>query len=82
VAIDLLVPMRKLDQDMAVLEPLLDPIILALLGEVSGNGARFQASISTFESLEMSYIPDVDYAGVHMRGYRFLMNKVKILVNI
>lgn len=82
ISIDLLVPMRKLDQDMEVLEPLIDPMLTALIGEVSGTGGRFSGSISTFESVELSFIPNVDYAGIPMRGYRFMMNKVKILVNL
>lgn len=86
VAIDVLIPIRILDQDLATLTPFLDTVPSKLQAEVSvtgsgQNGGRFAGSIETFRNCAISYIPSVDYAGVPMRGYRFIMEDVKILVN-
>lgn len=82
VAIDVLIPIRRLDDDLAILTPLHDPIHAALQAQVSGTGQRFSNTITAWDGgLTVSYIPDVDYAGVHMRGYRYLMEGIKILVN-
>lgn len=82
VSVDLFVPRRVLDQDMAVLIPLIDPIVAALLGEIAVGGGKFAGAIDTFEKIAISYLPRVDYAGVEMTGYRFQMLNVKVLVNL
>lgn len=82
IRVDLLIPKVDLPRDLATLTPLVDTVSLALVGEVSGTGARFANTISTFEGLRITYLADVDYAGVPMRGYSFVMENVKILVSL
>lgn len=82
VAIDLLVPMRRLDDDLKVLTPFHDLIHAALQAQVSDTGARFSSSITAWDGgLTITYLPKIDYAGIPMRGYRYLMEGLKILVN-
>ena len=86
IAVDLLIPMRKLDDDIAQLTPYLDTIPAVLQAEVSVQGGgqvggRFSGTIETYDNLSITYIPNVDYAGIAMRGYRFMMEGVKIIVN-
>lgn len=80
IAIDVLTPRLDLANDLAILDPFIDSIPLALTNEVSDNGDRFSGTISTFEDIDISYIV-TDYNGVPVRGYRFQMNNVKILTN-
>lgn len=82
VRVDVLLPKVDLPRDLATLTPLVDTVSLALVGEVSGSGQRFGNTISTFDTLRITYLPDVDYAGVPMRGYSFVMENVKILVSL
>ena len=81
IAIDVLTRRINLPDDLALLNPFLDTIPEALLAEVSGNGNRFESTISTFDEITMQFIPMTKYAEVEMIGYRFIMNNVKILVN-
>lgn len=82
VAIDVLIPIRRLNDDLSILTPLHDLIQAALQAQVSGTGARFAGSINAWDGgLMISYLPNIDYAGVPMRGYRYLMEGIKILVN-
>lgn len=81
IATDLLLPYTmKLDDAIQTLTPFLDTIPQAFLAEVSGAGARFGGTITTFANTHISFIPKTDYAGVEMRGYQFVMQGVKILV--
>jgi hypothetical protein len=80
--VDVLIPKNDLARDLAKLTPFIDTISAALVGQVSGTGARFSSTISAFESLRIKYLGDVDYAGVPMRGYSFTMENVKILVSL
>jgi hypothetical protein len=80
--VDLLIPKNDLARDLAILTPFIDTISAALVGQVSGTGARFNNTISTFDTLRIKYMGDVDYAGVPMRGYSFTMENVKILVSL
>lgn len=89
--VEILMPIgqQKLDDALRTLIPFLDSIAAALQAQVSntsGNvGARFpdtngNATISAFSGTHFTFLPNVDYAGVPMRGYRFTMKDVKILV--
>jgi hypothetical protein len=80
--VDVLAPQNDLARDLAILTPLVDLVSLALVGQVSGSGQRFGNTISTFDTLRVDYLPNVDYAGVPMRGYSFVMENVKILVSL
>ena len=80
--IDVLIPNRKLDQDLAVLTPLHDPIHAALQAQIRDNGGKFNNSVQAWDGgLTISYLPKVDYAGLDCRGYRYEMLGIKILVN-
>lgn len=81
IVIDLLTRRINLPDDLALLDPFIDSIPLALIQEISGSGQRFSSTISTFDEITMQFIPSVDYAGVQMIGYHFIMNNVKILSN-
>lgn len=81
VTIDLLTKTNNLSADLELLDPFVDSIPLALLQEVSDNGDKFSNTISTFDRINIQYIPLVDYSGVSCRGYRFIMVNVKILSN-
>jgi hypothetical protein len=82
IAIDVLKVRKDLPRDLATINPFLDSITLALLTEVSDTGDKFSNTISTFKQITLTLLPNVDYAGVQMIGYRFLMEDVKILVNL
>lgn len=80
--VDVLIPKTDLARDLAKLTPFIDTVSAALVGQVSGTGARFGGTISAFDTLRIKYVGDVDYAGVPMRGYSFTMENVKILVSL
>jgi hypothetical protein len=82
IAIDVLVPRRDINLDLDLLVPFLDSIPLALLSEVSPGGDIFGGTISTFGDIVIEFQPAYIYAGVQMIGYRFIMQDVKILVNL
>ena len=82
IAIDLLTPRRDISLDMAILTPYLDSIPLALVSEVSPGGDVFSGNINTFGSIHLEFLPMYDYAGAQMIGYRFIMEDVKLLVNL
>jgi len=82
IAIDLLIPRRDIALDMETLTPFLDTVPAALLGELSTGGDIFSGTINTFDFLSIEFIPDVVYGGVQHIGYRFLMNNVKLLINL
>ena len=81
IAIELLTARKDLARDMALISPYIDSISSALLAEVSDSGDRFSATISAFEGINYELLPEVNYAGVQMIGYRFTMTNVKILEN-
>jgi hypothetical protein len=81
IAIDVLTDRKSLPDDLVILHPFIDTIPEALLAEVSGNGNRFEQTISTFNDITIQFIPGVTYAEIDMIGYRFIMVDVKILVN-
>jgi hypothetical protein len=79
VAIDVLKVRKDLPRDLATLTPFLDTVPAALLAEVSSGGDMFSGNIVTFGSVQIEFLPDVNYAGVDMIGYRFIMTDVKFL---
>lgn len=79
VAIDVLKVRKDLPRDLATLNPFLDSVPAALLAEVSSGGDMFSGNIVTFGGVEIEFLPDVNYAGVEMIGYRFMMVNVKFL---
>ena len=79
IAIDVLTARLDLARDLEILNPFLDTVVDALVAEVSDDGGKFENTISTFDEITMQFIPRVDYAGVQMIGYRFVMSNVKIL---
>lgn len=86
IAVDVLTRRTDLARDFAIVKPLIDTVSDALLRQVSydsdGNaGGLFNNTIQTFSSLSYSWITS-DYGGVPVVGYHFLMNDVKILVNL
>ena len=81
IAIELLTARKDLARDMALISPYIDSISSALLAEVSDSGDRFGSTISAFEGINYELLPEVNYAGVQMIGYRFTMTNVKILEN-
>jgi len=82
IAVDVLKVRRDLPRDIATLNPFLDSVPTALISEVSDGGDRFGNTIQTFGGIKVQLLPNVDYAGVQMIGYRFTMENVKILVNL
>jgi len=80
ISLDLLTKMNDLASDLALLDPFIDSIPAALEVEIT-TGDRFGATISTFDSITIQFIPGVEYDGVPCRGYRFILNNVKILSN-
>ena len=82
ITVDVLVRRTDLASNLATLTPLIDTVSLALANEVSGSGQRFSGTISTFESIQLSLLPNIDYSGVQHIGYRFNMQNVKILVSL
>jgi len=82
IAIDVLIIRRDIALDMETLTPFIDSVPAALLTEISTGGDIFSGTIDTFESISIEFLPQIDYGGVQMIGYRFLMNNVKILVSL
>lgn len=70
---------RDLSRFMEEFTGYVDSIPAALLAEMSGSGTRFNGTMETFDRVDYSFIPRVDYAAVPMRGYRFILRGVKIL---
>jgi len=82
VAIDVLKVRRDLPRDLATINPFIDSVTTGLISEIADGGGRFSNTIQTFGDIKVMLLPRVDYAGVEMIGYRFLMENVKILVNL
>jgi len=81
VVIDVLTNRIDLAHDLTILDAFIDTIPAALLAEISDGGDRFSNTISTFDQITMQFLPTVDYAGVQLIGYRFILNNAKILSN-
>lgn len=82
VATDVLIPLRRLDDDMHQLTLLHDYIHAALQAEISGVGDLFTGSMTAWDGgLTVTWIPQVAYGDVAMRGYRYLMEGIKLLVS-
>ena len=79
ITIDVLEPQQQstLARFMASFIPLVDLVSDALLSEITGG--RFGNTIETFDRVDYSFIPRIDYAADPMRGYRFVVRGVKIL---
>ena len=87
IAVDVLTKDLDLARATAGIKPLVDSVPLALIREVSYDsdgdpGGRFLGTIETFGRISYSWIPQTDYNGVPVVGYHFVMENVKILVNL
>lgn len=82
IAVDVLKVRRNLPKDLAVLHPFLDSIPDALTAEVAEGGDQFKGKMETFEKVTTTFLPFVEYAGIQMIGYRFIMENCKILVTV
>lgn len=80
IAIDILKDRKDLVLALAALRPFLDSVKLALLSEKTGN--RFGGTILTFGRVHTMFIPNVTYGGIDRIGFRFILEDVKIMVNI
>lgn len=81
IATELLTARKDLARDMALITPYVDSIPSAFIAEVSDSGARSGGTISAIGDISYELLPEVNYAGVQMIGYRFTMTNVKILEN-
>lgn len=81
ITIDVLEPQQQqqLQRFMAAFIPFVDSVPAALLAQMAGTGGRFSNTIETFDRVDYSFLPRIDYAADPMRGYRFIMRGVKIL---
>lgn len=82
IAVDVFVARTDLPRNLATLHPFVDSVPFALMSEVSDGGSLFNSTIQTFGGLETTFLPSVDYGGKQMIGYRFVMEDVKVLVNL
>lgn len=80
VSVEVLTKRINLPSDLALLLPFVDTIPDKLIAEVSDAGDLFNTSITTFDNVLIEFIPDLEYAGVQMIGYRFVMENIKILI--
>lgn len=81
IAVDVLTRRTDLARNIATVKPFIDTVSDALISEVSVGGTLFGNTINTFGSLSYSWLTS-DYGGVAVAGYHFMMNDVKILVNL
>lgn len=79
--LDLTTNRLNLAADMEILIPFLDTLPAALEAEISGTGARFNGTISTFEQVNYLFVPALEYSKIPCIAYRFTMTNVKILSN-
>lgn len=77
--IDVIKNRLDLGADLAILAPFLDTVPTALIAQISGTGARFNATISTFTQVNYVFVPVLEYSTVPCIAYRFVMQDVKIL---
>jgi hypothetical protein len=80
--IDLLTVRRDINLDLTLMIPFIDSVSAALNAEISYDGDRFSGTVQTFENILYEFLPFYPYAGPEMIGYRFIMENVKILVNL
>ena len=80
IAIDILVPREwDLADSLPLLHPILDALKVALFQEVAKTGGgAFDNSIDTFSNLRMMFLPEYNYSGIDMIGYRVVMEQVKL----
>jgi hypothetical protein len=81
IAIELLTARKDLARDLALITPYVDSVPSAFIAQVSDSGGRFGGTISAIGDISYELLPEVNYAGVQMIGYRFTMTNVKILEN-
>ena len=80
-AIDILVPREwDLAVSLPLFHPILDTLKVVLFQEVAKTGGgAFNGSIDTFSSLRIMFLPEYNYAGIDMIGYRVMMEQVKLV---
>ncbi len=74
ISVDVLTKRTDLSRDMARIKPFIDSVASALLADVT-----FAGTVQTFESVSYELIMP-DYASVPVIGYKFVINRAKILV--
>lgn len=81
ITIDVLEPMQQqqLARFMDTFTAFVDTIPAALLAQMAGSGSRFGNTLETFERIDYTFLPRIEYAADPMRGYRFIIRGVKIL---
>ena len=72
---------------MKTLKPLIDAVSMAMIRQVSYDsdgdpGQAFNNSVETFARISYTWIPLIDYGGVPVVGFRFLLEQVKIHTNL
>jgi len=87
IAIDILTKEIDIARVIAKMKPFIDTVSMAFGREISYDsdgspGGQFNGSIETFSTLDYSWIPQTDYAGIQVIGLHFIMNNTKILVNL
>jgi hypothetical protein len=84
IAIDLLVPREwDLTESLPVLHPILDDLKVALFTEVTtAGGGHFDNTVDTFATLRILFLPEYQYAGIEMIGYRLVMEGVKMVTTL
>jgi hypothetical protein len=82
VVVDVLIARTDLARNIATLTPFVDSVPYALVSEASSGGDLFSNTIQTFGGVQIQFLPQVDYANKQMIGYRFVMQDVKVLVNL
>lgn len=86
IAVDVLTVRSDLARDIARVKPFIDLVSTALLSEMTYDsdgtlGDVFNNSIDTFGTLTYAWIA-TDYGGTPVVGYHFVMEDVKIKVNL
>ena len=87
IAIDVLTKNTDFARCIAEMKPYIDTVSMAFGRQISydaaGNpGPQFNGTIETFSTLDYSWVPISDFGGVPVIGLHFVMNQVKILVNL
>jgi len=87
IAIDILTKEIDIARSIERMKPLIDTVSMAFGREISYDsdgspGDQFNNTIETFSTLDYSWIPQTDYAGIQVIGLHFVMNNTKILVNL
>ena len=87
IAIDVLTKNIDIARVIREMKPYIDTVSMAFGRQISYDsdsnpGSQFNGSIETFSTLDYSWIPPTEYGGVAVVGLHFIMNNVKILVNL